>query len=270
MKNVRRPHLQKVNTPPGPYVVLALALVLGVSSLVFRVMPRKGQEGLVEMVPVEEETKIALEDEDVERTVPGEEPEEEPVEVDPYADKPDIDVSSWEFILANPTHSIEEYEPDLDAIEDIYLDYRIIEPMEEFVSDTRAQGLSVFLSSGYRSYDEQSWLFEMQVEYEDGDEEEAATIVARPGTSEHQTGLAADITDDYYEIKNDELEKTETYQWMSAHCQDYGFIVRFPKGKEDVTGIIYEPWHFRYVGKTAAKYIMEKGLTLEEFLALYE
>ena len=269
MKNVRRPHLQKVNTPPGPYVVLALAFVVGVSSMVFRVMPRRGQEeGLVDMVPVEEAVRMVQEDEDVERTVPGEEPLE--MEEDPYADKPAVDLSSWELILANPTHSIEDYEPDLDSIEDIYLDYRIIDAMEEFVFDTRAQGLSVYLSSGYRGYDEQTWLFERQVEFADGDEEEAATIVARPGTSEHQTGLAADITDEYYEIKNEELENTETYQWMSAHCQDYGFIVRFPKGKEDVTGIIYEPWHFRYVGKTAAKYIMEKGLTLEEFLELYE
>ena len=60
------------------------------------------------------------------------------------------------------------------------------------------------------------------------------------------------------------------YQWMSAHCQEYGVIVRFPKGKEDVTGIIYEPWHFRYVGVEAATYIMEHDLTLEEFLELYE
>ena len=60
------------------------------------------------------------------------------------------------------------------------------------------------------------------------------------------------------------------YQWMEAHCQDYGFIVRFPDGKEDITGIIYEPWHFRYVGVEAATYIMEHNLTLEEFVALYK
>ena len=70
--------------------------------------------------------------------------------------------------------------------------------------------------------------------------------------------------------KGESLEDTELYQWMSAHCQEYGFIVRFPKGKEDVTGIIYEPWHFRYVGIEAATYIMENDLTLEEFLELYK
>ena len=183
---------------------------------------------------------------------------------------PDIDIGSWEFILANASHSVEEYDPDLEAIEDIELDARIIEPMTRFVNDARNQGLSVILASGYRGYEEQSELFEVKVAQCDGDEAEAATIIARPGTSEHQTGLAADITDDYYEFKTEALEKTELYQWMSTHCQEYGFIVRFPKGKEDVTGIIYEPWHFRYVGEEAAAYIMNHGLALEEFLELYD
>ena len=66
------------------------------------------------------------------------------------------------------------------------------------------------------------------------------------------------------------LESTATYQWMSQHCHEYGFIVRFPKGKDDITGIMYEPWHYRYVGVPAATYIMEHGLTLEEFVELYQ
>ena len=147
-------------------------------------------------------------------------------------------------------------------------DVRIIEPMEEMVKAARAEGLSVLLSSGYRSYATQTWLFNRKAaEY---GETVAATIVARPGTSEHQTGLCCDITDHYYEMKDASLENTEMYQWMSQHCDEYGFIVRFPKGREDITGIIYEPWHFRYVGKEAAAYIMEHDLTLEEFLELYQ
>ena len=187
---------------------------------------------------------------------------------DPYADKPDIDINSWEYILANPWNSIEDYYPDVVQIEDIEVDYRIYDAMEAFVSDCRAAGNTVYLSSGYRSYDLQKYLFEKKCE--EYDEETAATIVARPGTSEHQTGLAADITEEYYEYKNASLEDTAMYQWMEAHCQEYGFIVRFPDGKEDVTGIIYEPWHFRYVGVEAATYIMEHDLTLEEFVALYK
>ena len=98
----------------------------------------------------------------------------------------------------------------------------------------------------------------------------AARIVNRPGTSEHQLGLCADITDKFYEVKTQDLEKTALYQWMYAHCQDYGFILRYPADKQDITGVMYEPWHFRYVGKEAAAYIMENGLCLEEFLDLYK
>ena len=183
--------------------------------------------------------------------------------------KPDIDISSWEYILANTSHNIEEYTPEVASFEGVQLDVRIIDAMSQFVADTRAQGLSVVMSSGYRDYWTQTALFQNKVN-EYGDEDVAATIVARPGTSEHQTGLAADITDQWYQYMNESLENTQTYQWMSRHCQDYGFIVRFPKGKEDITGIIYEPWHYRYVGKEAAAFIMENGLTLEEFVELYE
>ena len=185
------------------------------------------------------------------------------------ADLPDINVEDWEFILANPWNSVEDYTPEVGTIEGIQLDTRIIPAMEQFVADCRAAGNTVFLSSGYRDYDTQTFLFNRKVE-QYGDEDVAATIVARPGTSEHQTGLAADITDQYYETKNESLEYTAMYQWMFAHCQEYGFILRFPKGRDDVTGIIYEPWHFRYVGVEAATYIMEHELTLEEFLACYK
>ena len=101
----------------------------------------------------------------------------------------------------------------------------------------------------------------------------AATIVARPGTSEHQSGLVCDITDWYRELKDASLEQTETYQWLKDHCAEYGFVVRYPADKsgsaDSITGIIYEPWHFRYVGVEPATYMMENNLCLEEFLALY-
>ena len=184
------------------------------------------------------------------------------------ADLPDIDISSWEYVLANAEHSIGEYTPELGEIEGQKLDQRILEPMQQFVADARAVGLSVFLSSGYRGFEEQQYLFNRKVEQYG--EEKAATIVSRPGTSEHQTGLACDITDEYYELKDESLENTALYQWMSKHCQEYGFIVRYPKDKEEITGIIYEPWHFRYVGVEAATYMVEHNLCLEEFVALYQ
>ena len=183
-------------------------------------------------------------------------------------DLPDIDIDSWEYVLVNAEHSIGEYAPELGEFEGQKLDQRILEPMQSFVAGARAEGLSVFLSSGYRGYEEQQYLFNREVEQYG--EEQAATIVSRPGTSEHQTGLACDITDEYYELKNESLENTALYQWMSRHCQEYGFIVRYPKDKEKITGIIYEPWHFRYVGVEAATYMAEHNLCLEEFVALYQ
>ena len=183
-------------------------------------------------------------------------------------DLPDIDIDSWEYVLVNAEHSIGEYAPELGEFEGQKLDQRILEPMQSFVAGARAEGLSVFLSSGYRGYEEQQYLFNRKVEQYG--EEQAATIVSRPGTSEHQTGLACDITDEYYELKNESLENTALYQWMSRHCQEYGFIVRYPKDKEEITGIIYEPWHFRYVGVEAATYMAEQNLCLEEFVALYQ
>ena len=183
-------------------------------------------------------------------------------------DLPDIDIDSWEYVLVNAEHSIGEYAPELGEFEGQKLDQRILEPMQSFVAGARAEGLSVFLSSGYRGYEEQQYLFNRKVEQYG--EEQAATIVSRPGTSEHQTGLACDITDEYYELKDESLENTALYQWMSRHCQEYGFIVRYPKDKEEITGIIYEPWHFRYVGVEAATYMVEHNLCLEEFVALYQ
>ena len=167
---------------------------------------------------------------------------------------PKVNTGSWELTLVNAQHSIGEAVPDL----------------AEFIAGARAEGLSVCLSSAYRSYNEQTYLFNRKVSQCGGDEAAAARIVNRPGTSEHQLGLCADITDKFYEVKTQNLEKTALYQWMYAHCQDYGFILRYPADKQDITGVMYEPWHFRYVGKEAAAYIMENGLCLEEFLDLYK
>ena len=106
---------------------------------------------------------------------------------DPYRDRPDIDTDDWMFILANPWNDIGDYTPELEYLEGQQFDVRIIEPMEEMVSAARSEGLSVFLSSGYRSYATQTWLFNRKAD--EYGETIAATIVARPGTSEHQTGL---------------------------------------------------------------------------------
>ena len=98
---------------------------------------------------------------------------------------------------------------------------------------------------------------------------EAAKVVAVPGTSEHQLGLALDIIDTGYTNLDEEQEDTATQQWLMAHCWDYGFILRYPNGTTDITGIIYEPWHYRYVGRTAAAQIHELGVTFEEYIDMF-
>ena len=189
---------------------------------------------------------------------------------EPYADKPDIDITSWEYLLVNSKNNIGEYVPELTNLgNNQSFDTRAVEYLQAFMDAARAEGLSVYLSSSYRSYAEQNWLYERKVS-QYGDPAVAATIVAPPGTSEHQSGLCADITDIYYATKDRSLENTKLFKWMYAHCHEFGFILRYPDGKQDITGIIYEPWHFRYVGIEAATYIMENELTLEEFHALYE
>ena len=177
---------------------------------------------------------------------------------------PKVNTGSWELTLVNAQNPIGEAVPeDLAELEGgRYFDGRAGDALKEF--------MSVCLSSTYRSYSEQSYLFTRKVGQCGGDEAAAARIVTRPGTSEHQLGLCADITDKFYEVKTRDLEKTALFQWMYAHCQEYGFILRYPADKESVTGVMYEPWHFRYVGKEAAAYIMENNLCLEEFLDLYK
>jgi len=195
-------------------------------------------------------------------------PEPEP---EPENGLPDIDISSWEYLLVNAEHSIGDYVPELSALEGGHLfDSRALAQLEQFIAAARDAGHSVFLSSAYRSYSEQEYLFNRKVSQYGGNEAVAATIVARPGTSEHQSGLSCDITDRYYELKDASLENTALFKWMSEHCAEFGFILRYPSGKEEITGVIYEPWHFRYVGVEAATYIVENDLCLEEFLAFYE
>ena len=204
-------------------------------------------------------------------------PTEEPVPEEPESDLPDIDINSWEYVLVNADNplSADFAPPEIVTVSDSQcpLDSRIKEPILAMKAAAEAQGLSVYLSSGYRSYSDQAANFIRVCNNNgvaDGKDANGFYITMPAGCSEHQTGICCDITDHYYEIKNRSIENTATYQYLLAHCHEYGFILRFPDGKEDITGVMYEPFHFRYVGVEAATYIMEKGLTFEEFVALYK
>ena len=137
----------------------------------------------------------------------------------------------------------------------------------------KAAGLRPVVRSSYRSQATQKRLYENKVSqwkgygYNTEDaRKKAATIVAPPGTSEHQMGWAVDIVDASYQVLNEKQAAMPAQMWLMAHSWEYGFILRYPTNKSDVTGIIYEPWHYRYVGRDHAKAIYESGLCLEEWL----
>lgn len=146
------------------------------------------------------------------------------------------------------------------------------EALASMLADCRAAGHAPYVCSGYRSETQQRTLYETKVKhfieagYNAGQAAaEAGKIVAVPGTSEHQTGLAVDLIDSEYTYLDEGQANTGTQQWLMDNCWRYGFILRYPEGKSELTGIIYEPWHYRYVG-AAAEEITEKGLCLEEYL----
>lgn len=139
--------------------------------------------------------------------------------------------------------------------------------IDQLIQQGNTQGLNLVLRSGFRSYATQTELYNNYVA-RDG-QSKADTYSARPGHSEHQTGLAFDLgntagTDDF----KVSFENTAEGKWIKENAQDYGFIIRYPKGKADITGYQYEPWHLRYLGKDTAQKVKSSGLTLEEYLGL--
>ena len=152
------------------------------------------------------------------------------------------------------------------------VDSRIIDAVNRMLNDAAAYDLAVV--SAYRPKEEQDILYWRKVKqytdkgYSDLEAQKVGgTIVKRPGFSEHNCGLAMDVGGSGDYTLEQTFANTPAYAWLIEHCADYGFILRFPEGKEDITGVIYEPWHYRYVGEEAARYIMDNDLCLEEYLA---
>lgn len=184
----------------------------------------------------------------------------------------------WRTILVSAAYPLKnELTMELTTIGNRRVDSRIADSFQAFLDGASAAGYSLQVISGYRTFAKSAELYQAEVQdylnagYSQKDAETAAAVwVAPPGTSEHNTGLAVDIISaDYYNHHGDletAFENDAEAIWMKEHCAEYGFILRFPKGKTSVTGIGFEPWHFRYVGVEIATYIMENDLTLEEYL----
>lgn len=154
-------------------------------------------------------------------------------------------------------------------IEKSYLRKEAADALEFMFTEGKKVGIDLFAVSGYRSFDRQVAVYNAEVtKY---GEEKAIEAVAFPGSSEHQTGLAMDLSSKSANFElSEQFGETTEGKWIAENAHHFGFILRYPKGKEDITGYKYEPWHFRYVGKEAAKIIFEKQLTLEEFFNIVQ
>lgn len=189
------------------------------------------------------------------------------------ASEPVFDRSDWRLVLINKQHSIpEDYSFKLATITGrMQCDERILNDLSDMLQAARRDGISLDICSPYRTHDRQSMLFERKINiymkrgmsYMEA-YQLSSQAVTLPGNSEHEVGLALDIVCSAYTSLNEGFADTEAGKWLAENCCRYGFILRYPKGKEYVTGIEYEPWHFRYVGVEAATYITEQGITLEE------
>ncbi|MDD2955125.1 MAG: D-alanyl-D-alanine carboxypeptidase family protein [Oscillospiraceae bacterium] len=174
-------------------------------------------------------------------------------------------------LLVNPdTPMPEDYTADVVDLGNGYkFDRKASAALNTMLDAAKADGVSIWIISAYRSLDRQKELFAQKVSEYEGygySPEEAAVQasawVAVPGTSEHCLGYAVDLNS-----LEESFENTREFAWLQEHCADYGFILRFPKDKVDITKISYEPWHYRYVGVNHAKTIMSQGICLEEYLA---
>lgn len=183
----------------------------------------------------------------------------------------------WKLRIVSEAQPLpEDFTVETEEAENCYLfDARAAQALRDFLAAGRAAGMDLEVASAWRDWATQETLFEDKVNRvmsETGLEREqaeeiAADEVARPGTSEHQLGLAVDIISNDYPWLDEGWADTAEAAWLEEHCAEYGFILRYPPDKSELTGIIWEPWHFRYVGKEAAVYIMENGLCLEEYAA---
>lgn len=179
------------------------------------------------------------------------------------------------LLLANAENPLpQDWSIQTEEVQNGYeMDKRAAPAMREMIQAAKEDGVELMLCSAYRSVEKQQQLSDrsQQAYMAQGmSEEEAyaktATETAIPGTSEHQTGLAADIVTPTYQMLDAGFADTPAGQWLSEHAAEYGFVLRYPQDKQEVTGIIYESWHYRFVGKTHAKLMKESGLCLEEYL----
>ena len=186
--------------------------------------------------------------------------------------------NDWSLILVNKQHPIpDDYTFPLGTIRgSMRCDERIIAPLLEMMRAAEREGVSLIICSPYRDKDRQTMLFDNKINrYMDAgmsymdSYKLASQAVTVPGSSEHQIGLALDIITDGYSSLDEGFGKTAAGKWLANNSYKYGFILRYPQGKEEITSIEFEPWHFRYVGVDAATFMVQNDICLEELWSYY-
>jgi len=204
-----------------------------------------------------------------------------PEPAQPEAEKPDgpsfPEGEDWQLLLVNPWNEMpEDYEVHLKTLPDgMKVDEKAYGDLTAMLQACRDAGLSPKICSAYRTQSKQTYLYNNKIARlrkagygKQAAIEEAGRWVARPGTSEHQLGLAVDIVSSSYQALTKKQEKTAEQKWLMENCWEYGFILRYPNEKSEITGIGYEPWHYRYVGREIALDVQKSGLCFEEYLLL--
>ena len=260
------------NQPKWLYIIPALAVVCIIVASVCKIMLPDAN------LPADADTTDPTEATATEApTQPSmEAPTEPTTEPNPnLAGIVDYTDDSWNLVLANPSNPLPEgFTVETAVVQGNYkMDKRAVEFAKAMIAAAKKDGINLLVCSAYRSHERQVELYEEKVNrflkegYSQKEAaEKAGKINAYPGTSEHESGLALDIVTPAYQNLNAGFDQTEAFEWLYTHCKEYGFILRYPEEKQDITKIIYEPWHYRYVGTKYSYKIMESGLCLEEFL----
>lgn len=195
-------------------------------------------------------------------------------------DLPDVKSSDSDLKLVNSDHPVETDQVPLKSLDNGYLVAdEVYQPYVDLAAAAQKDGIDLTVVSAYRSIEAQQQVYDQSIasDMSKGLSEEEAKkktleYVTVPGTSEHHTGYAIDVIDQPWYAAGNGLEEpfgdTEAGQWLATHAADYGFVIRYLKGKEEITKINYEPWHLRYVGIKNAEYMMKNNLVLEEYLDL--
>lgn len=274
-KRLKKQHLLIIKTKLISVFVLSVMIFVFIFSMAYGAFSQENDQKVESNIGETSVTTIADNQEDSAETITtqltvSKTPEQKQAELENgYIFEEYNKNCDWPMLIVNPNNPVpENYTVNTTKYEDFDVDIRMIDQLKSMIEAARNDGLDLWLSSAYRSNEVQKYLFEQESSYytdmgysEVQAKELAKKSVAVPGTSEHEMGLAVDFND-----VNEDFKYTPEYAWLSDHAAEYGFIQRYAEEKQAITNIIFEPWHYRYVGKENATKIKASGYCLEEYV----